>query len=59
MICHLKHSAQLKSKVYFLKNALENINEEVKGVILIKQTNLILFSQQFAIRFNINTDQKY
>ena len=59
MICHLKHSAQLKSEVYFLKNALENINEEVKGVILIKQTNLILFSQQFAIRFNINTDQKY
>ena len=30
VICHLKHSAQPKLKVYFLKNALENINEEVK-----------------------------
>ena len=37
MICHLKHSAQPKLKVYFLKNALENINERVKGVFLIKQ----------------------
>ena len=27
-ICHLKHIAQPKLKVYFLKNALENINEE-------------------------------
>ena len=38
-----------------LKNALENINEEVEGVILIKQTNLLLFSQQLTIRFNFNT----
>ena len=30
-----------KIKVYFLKNALENTNEEVKEVILIKQTNLL------------------
>ena len=30
VICHLKHSARPKLKVYFLKNALENINEEVK-----------------------------
>ena len=29
-MCHLKHSAQPKLKVQFLKNALENINEEVK-----------------------------
>ena len=41
VICHLKHSAQPKLKVYFLKNALENINEEVKRVILIMQTNLL------------------
>ena len=41
VICHLKHSAQPKLKVYFLKNALENINEKVKGVFLIKQTNLL------------------
>ena len=41
MICHLKHSAQPKLKVYFLKNALENINEKVKGVFLIEQTNLL------------------
>ena len=27
-ICHLKHIAQLKLKVYFLKYALENTNEE-------------------------------
>ena len=56
MICHLKHSAQPKLNVYFLKNALENINEKVKGVFLIKQTNLLLFSQKFTIRFIINTD---
>ena len=36
VICHLKHSAQPKLKVYFLKNALENINEKVKGVFLTK-----------------------
>ena len=41
VICHLKNSAQLKLKVYFSKNALENINEEVEGVILVKQTNLL------------------
>ena len=29
-MCHLKHSAQPKLKVHFLKNALENINEKVK-----------------------------
>ena len=27
-ICHLRHIAQLKLKVYFLKYALENTNEE-------------------------------
>ena len=41
VMCHLKHSAQPKLKVYFLKNALENINGKVKGVFLIKQTNLL------------------
>ena len=41
VICHLKHSAQPKLKVYFLKNALENINEKVKGVFLIEETNLL------------------
>ena len=41
VICYLKHSAQPKLKVHFSKNALENINEEVKGVILVKQTNLL------------------
>ena len=57
MICHLKHSAQPKLKIYFLENALENINEKkVKGVFLIKQTNLLQFSQKFTIRFIINTD---
>ena len=30
VMCHLKHSAQPKLKVHFLKNALENINEKVK-----------------------------
>ena len=40
VICHVKHSAHPKLKVYFLKNALEIINEKVKGVFLIKQTNL-------------------
>ena len=30
-MCHLKHSANPKLKVYFLKNTLENINEKVKG----------------------------
>ena len=40
-MCHLKHSAQPKLKVYLLKNALEKINEKVKGVFLIKQTNLL------------------
>ena len=30
VICHLKHIAQPKLKVYFLKNALKTINEEVK-----------------------------
>ena len=39
-ICHLKHSAEPKLKVYFVKNALENINKEVKRAILSKQTNL-------------------
>ena len=41
VICHLKYSAQPKLKVYFSKNALENINEKVKGVIFIKQTDLL------------------
>ena len=41
VICHLKHSAQPKLKVCFSQNALENINEEVKRAILIKQTNLL------------------
>ena len=31
VICHLKHIAQPKLKVYFLKNVLENINEEAKS----------------------------
>ena len=35
VICHLKHSAQPKLKVYFLKNAMENLNKKVKGVFLI------------------------
>ena len=30
VICPLKHIAQPKLKVYFLQNAFENINEEVK-----------------------------
>ena len=30
-----------KLKVYFSKNALESINEEVKGVIFIKETSLL------------------
>ena len=30
VICLLKHSAQPKLKVYFLKNALGNINKEAK-----------------------------
>ena len=30
VICHLKHIAQPKLKIYFLKNALGNINEEAK-----------------------------
>ena len=30
VICHFKHIAQPKLKVYFLKNALGNVNEEVK-----------------------------
>ena len=38
VICHLKDSAQPKLKVYFSKDALENINERV---ILIKQTYLL------------------
>ena len=38
VICHLKDSAQPKLKVYFSKDALENINERV---ILIRQTYLL------------------
>ena len=38
VICHLKDSVQPKLKVYFSKDALENINERV---ILIKQTYLL------------------
>ena len=30
VIYYLKHIAQPKFKIYFLKNALKNINEEVK-----------------------------
>ena len=38
----VKHSPQPKLKVtYFSKNELENINEEVKVVIFVKQTNLL------------------
>ena len=59
VICNLKHSAQPKLKVYFLKKSLENINEEVKGVILIKETKLLQSSKQYTSRFNINTDKKY
>ena len=59
VICNLKHSAQPKLKVYFLKKSLENINEEVKGVILIKETKLLQSSKQSTSRFNINTDKKY
>ena len=33
--------------------------KRLKGAILIKQTNLLYFSQQFTIRFNFNTDYKY
>ena len=31
VICHIKHIAQPKLKIYFLKNALENINEVKRG----------------------------
>ena len=41
VVRHLKHSVQPKLKVYFSKNALKNINEDVKGVIFIRQTNLL------------------
>ena len=41
VICHLKHSTEPKLKVYFSITALESINEEVKGVLLIKQINLL------------------
>ena len=30
VICHLKYIAQRKLKVYFLKDALKTINDEVK-----------------------------
>ena len=36
VIFHWKHIAQPKIKVYFVKNALKTINEEVKGVRLMK-----------------------
>ena len=31
VICYLKNIAQSKFKIYFLKNALENMNEEAKS----------------------------
>ena len=31
VICYLKHIAKSKFKIYFLKNALENMNEEAKS----------------------------
>ena len=37
VICHQKHVALLKLKVYFLKCALKAVKEEFKGVNLIKQ----------------------
>ena len=43
VICHLKHSAPPKLSLLFKKCTLENINEKVKGVFLIKQTNIIIF----------------
>ena len=36
-----QHQFSIYFKVYFLKNALEIINEKVKGVFLIKQTDLL------------------
>ena len=41
VISHLKHSPQRKLKVYFLKNVLKILMKKLKGVILIKQTNLL------------------
>ena len=41
VISHLKHSSQPKLKVYFLKNVLKMLMKKLKGVILIKQTNLL------------------
>ena len=52
----LKTFSPNKIKSLLFKNALENINGKVKGVFLIKQTNLLYFSQKFTIRFIINTD---
>ena len=48
VICHLKHIAQPKLKVYFLKNALKVINEAIQ-IYCNFFTNLL-------IRSNINTD---
>ena len=44
VIYHRKHITQPKLKVYFLKNALKTINEEVKEVNLIKQIKSIIIS---------------
>ena len=40
--CPLKHTAQPKLTVYFLKDALENINEEGKRGNLIKKIKSII-----------------
>ena len=60
VICHLKHRAQPKLKVYFLENALKTITDEVKEgnfnypnqIYYHLLTNLI-------IRSNINIESKY
>ena len=44
VICHLKHIAQPKLKVYFLKNSLENINEKVKRGNFNLTKSIIIFS---------------
>ena len=60
VICHLKQRAQPKLKVYFLKNALKTITDEVKEGKL-NYANQIYYHllTNLIIRSNINIESKY
>ena len=60
VICHLKHRAQPKLKVYFLENALKTITDEVKESKF-NYANQIYYHllTNLIIRSNVNIESKY